>query len=86
MAHLEPCKDMEISQLTYHLIFYTMSLADIDIYRLAKKVNEIVRAEIVVLEVSNKLFFVKSTSDTHHSIQCLTNERTDCDKLGMALK
>ena len=60
--------------------------ADIDIYHLAKKANEILEAKNVIPGFSNKHFFVKSTSGTHQSIQCLANKRIDCDKLCMGFK
>ena len=59
---------------------------DIDIYLLAKKANEIAGAKNVIPGFSNKYFFVKSTSDTHHSIQCPANQKIDCDKFCMGFK
>ena len=59
---------------------------DIDIYHLAKKANEIAGAKNVIPGFSNKYFFVKSTSDTHHSFQCPANRKIDCDKLCMGFK
>ena len=56
---------------------------DIDIYPLAKEIAE---AKNVIPGFSNKHFFVKSTSDTHHRIQCLANQRIHCDKLCMGFK
>ena len=33
-----------------------------------------------------KFCLVKSTTDIHHSTQCLANERIDCGKLCMSFK
>ena len=62
------------------------NFTDIDIYHLPKKANEIAEAKNIIPGFSNKLYFVKNTSDTHHSIQCLANQRIDFNKLCMGFK